>query len=48
MEGHDKYWGNILQGKEVGASKKLLKSKKRYNEHKNPLTPLSVGDIASL
>ena len=48
MEGHDKYWGHILQGREVGASKKLFKSKERYNEHKNPLAPLLVGDSLSV
>ena len=43
-----KYWGHILEGREVEASKKLFKSEERYSEHKNPLTPFSVGDSGSV
>ena len=30
------------------ASKKLFKSEEMYSEHKNPLTPFSVGDSGSV
>lgn len=43
-----KYWGHILEGREVEASKKLFKSEEMYSEHKNPLTPFSVGDSGSV
>ena len=38
------YWKYILEGRELGASRKLAKSKEKYNEHASPLTTLSVGD----
>jgi hypothetical protein len=43
-----KYWSHILEGREVGASKKLFRAQERYDEHKNPLAPLSVGDSVSV
>ena len=43
-----KYWKHILAGREVGASKKLFKAKEKYDEHKKPLAPLSVGDSVSV
>ena len=43
-----KYWSHILEGREVGASKKLFRSQEKYDEHKNPLAPLLVGDSVSV
>ena len=40
------YWNHILAGREIGASKKLFSSQERYDEHKRPLTPLSVGTVS--
>ena len=42
------YWKHILAGREIGASKKLFKSQEKYDEHKRPLAPLSVGDSVSI
>ena len=42
------YWKYILQGRELGASKKLIKSKERYDEQVCPLSGLSVGDSVSI
>ena len=42
------YWKHILAGREIGASKKLFSSQERYDEHKRPLAPLSVGDSVSV
>ena len=38
------YWKYILEGRELGASKKLARSKEKYDEHASPLAALSVGD----
>ena len=43
-----KYWKYILEGRELGASRKLPKSKERYDEHASPLASLSVGDCVSI
>ena len=42
------YWKYILEGRELGASRKLAKSKERYDEHASPLAALSVGDCVSI
>ena len=42
------YWKYILEGRELGASRKLAKSKERYDEHASPLAALSVGDSVSI
>ena len=42
------YWKHILAGRELGASKKLFRTQERYDEHKSPLAPLSVGDSVSV
>ena len=36
--------GYLHAGRKVGASKKLVQAMERYDEHKRPLAPLSVGD----
>ena len=43
-----KYWEYILEGRELGASRKLAKSKEKYDEHASPLAALSVGDSVSI
>ena len=35
---------DILEGRELGASRKLARSKEKYDEHASPLATLSVGD----
>ena len=42
------YWKHILAGREVGASKKLIKAREKYDEHKRPVAPLSVGESVSV
>ena len=43
-----KYWKYTLEGRELGASRKLAKSKERYDEHASPLASLSVEDCVSI
>jgi len=42
------YWKYILEGRELGVSRKLAMSKEKYDEHASPLATLSVGDSVSI
>ena len=42
-----KYWEYILEGRELGASRKLARSKEKYDENASSLAALSVGDSIS-
>ena len=38
----------VLAGRELGASKKMARGAEYYDEHKRPLTKLSVGDSVQI
>ena len=42
------YWNHILAGRELGASKKLVRTIDRYDEHTRTLAPISVGDMVQV
>ena len=48
MKPRSSYWDYILAGRELGASKKLARGAEYYDEHKRPLTQLSVGDSVQI
>ena len=48
MEEGEFQWQNIQNCREIAAARRLSKSVESYDEHKRPLTSLSVGDYVAI